>query len=269
MTAGEAIAELRQCRELPLELRLESDCDHRVERVARGLMLSGRGESANLRAEADAADLDLLLTWVDRASSMVVRHRDADLLVVALFAFGFAGSAEDPERWAHLPTQLRQAARIIGRDADEAWAAAIERTDEQGAAWLDDHRGRRRFLRLRNPVGQFSDPYDGGRFRFGRQRPASDRVPLRDGPPGEPPRPDLYAVGVLSDEPELRKEVEQVVTELWQIDRRLDADHVLHAVLVHDSTPKALDELHAVLSQMNDTRPAALLLERLGARTSS
>jgi hypothetical protein len=264
VTAGEAIAELRRCRELPRELRLESACDHRVERVARGLMLAPPDELARFRTHADDADVDLLLTWVDRASSLVVRHRDADLLVVAVFGFGFAGSAPDPDRWVHLQTQLRQAARIIGRDADEAWAAAIDRSDPSGAAWLDEYRGRRRFLRLKTPVGQFSDPYDGGRFRFGRQRSPSDRVPLRDGSA----RPDLEEAGVLVDELEVREQVEQLVAELWQTGRRAEADRVLHAVLVHDSTAKALDELHAVLAQMHDVGERTALLRRLAARSS-
>ena len=86
MTAGEAIAELRRCRELPRELRLESGCDHRVERVVRGLMMAGGVELAVFRRDADGVDVDLLLTWVDRASSLVVRHRNADLLVVARLA---------------------------------------------------------------------------------------------------------------------------------------------------------------------------------------
>jgi hypothetical protein len=245
---------------------LESDCDHRVERVVRGLMLAGPDGAAAFRDAAEPADLGLLLAWVDRASSVVVRPRDADVLVVAVFGFGFASSTADPDRWAHLQAQLRQAARIIGRDADEAWGAAIARSDASGAAWLDENRGRRRFLRLRNPVGQFSDPYDGGRFRFGRQRPPSDRVPLRDQPPGEPERPDLYSVGVLRDEPEIRAQVEQVVADLWSRDRREEADRVLHALLIHDSTAQALDELHAVLAQMHDTGNAAGLLDRLGSR---
>ena len=67
MRAGEAIAELRRCRQLPEELRLESDCDHRVERMMRSLMLGGPAEVARFRREATAADLDVLLTWVDRA----------------------------------------------------------------------------------------------------------------------------------------------------------------------------------------------------------
>jgi hypothetical protein len=242
---------------------LESGCDHRVERVARGLMLAQPDELARFRTHAERADIDLLLIWVDRASSLAVRHRDADLLVVAVFGFGFAGSAVDPDSWLHLQAQLRQAARIIGRDADEAWAAAIERSDPSGASWLDQYRGRRRFLRLRTPVGQYSDPYDGGRFRFGRQRPPSDRVPLRNGSP----HPDLEAAGVLIDEPELRTHVERLVAELWQDGRRTEADRVLHAVLVHDSTAKALDELHAVLAQMDDVGERAAVLQLLGARS--
>ena len=266
MRAGEAIAELRRCRQLHQELRLESDCDHRVERVVRGLMLAGADGVGGFRAEADAADIGLLLTWVDRASSVVVRRRDADLLVVAVFGFGFAGSAERPDAWLHLQSQLRQAARIIARDADEAWSAAIADSDPDGAAWLDANRGRRRFLRMRSPIGQFSDPYDGGRFRFGPQRSPSDRLPLREAPPGEPARPDLYTVPVLRETPEIRNELERLVADLWRAERRTEADRVLHAVLAHDATGEALDELHAVLAQMNDTEPAAQLLERLGAR---
>ena len=266
MRAGEAIAELRRCRQLPQELRLESDCDHRLERVARGLMLAGPDEVARFRADASEAAIGLLLVWVDRSSSLAVRQRDADLLVVAVFGFGFAGSAGRPGDWLHLQSQLRQAARIIGRDAEEAWSAAMAASDAEGAAWLDENRGRRRFLRARFPVGQFSDPYDGGRFRFGRQRGASDRVPLRDQPPGEPPRPDLYVVPVLRDMPEVRAQLEQLVADLWQADRRADADRVLHAVLVHDAAPDALNELHAVLTHMHGTGAARALLERLGAR---
>jgi hypothetical protein len=264
--AGEAIAELRRCRQLPKELRLESDCDHRVERIARGLMLAGADEVGRFRHEASADELALLLTWVDRASSLAVRQRDADLLVVAVFGFGFAGSAQGGDNWLHLQSQLRQAARIIGRDADEAWSAAIAASDAEGAAWLGENRGRRRFLRSRFPVGQFSDPYDGGRFRFGRQRPPSDRVPLRDQPPGEPSRPDLYGVPVLRGIPEVRTQLEQLVADLWQADRRADADRVLHAVLMHDAAPDALNELHAVLIHMHGTGAADALLERLAAR---
>jgi hypothetical protein len=258
--AGEAIAELRRCRELPWELRLESDCDQRVERVVRGLMLAGAGDVARFRREAAGDDVDLLLTWVDRASSLAVRRRDPDLLVAAIFAFGFAGSAERPEEWVHLQSQLRQAARIIARDPGDAWSAAIDRSDPDGAVWLDANRGRRRFLRPRYAVEQFSDPYDGGRFRFGPRLAPSDRVPVHDG------RPDLGAADGLRDAPRLRADIERLVERLWRAGRRTEADRVLHAALVHDATGEAIDEVHAVLSQMDDTQPAAPLLERLAAR---
>src|SRR5829696_8430450 len=132
-------------------------------------MLADNIQLERFRRETAAVDIDLLLVWVDRASSLVVRHRDADLLVVAIFGFGFTASASAPMHWIHLQAQLRQAGRIIGRDADEAWAAAVARSDADGAAWLDTNRGRRRFLRARFTVEQFSDPYDGGRFRYGAQ----------------------------------------------------------------------------------------------------
>jgi hypothetical protein len=245
LRAGEAIEELRRCGQLPRDLRLDSECDQRVERVVRELMQSGTEELAALRRDG-GAELPLLLEWADRASSLAVRRRDADLLVGAVFAFGFADSAGADE-WSYLQSQLRQATRIIGRDADDTWSAAIARSDDQGAAWLDANRGRRRFFRGGRPPGQFSDPYDGGRFRFGRPRSASDRVPLVSKPPE---RPDLSSAAALGPTPIVRDALEDLIADLWRTGRRDDADALLHAVLSHDDPDAALNELYAALADM-------------------
>jgi hypothetical protein len=260
--AGEAIDELRRCRRLPQDLRLDSDCDRRVQRVVRELMQSSTAELTELRRQAGPDDAGLLLEWSDRASSLAVRRSDPDLLVEAVFAFGFAESA-DASRWSHLQSQLRQGARIIGRDADDVWAAAIARSDEQGAAWLDDNRGRRRFVRRAPPAVHHSDPYDGGRFRFGRPAPPSLRVPVREAEPGAPVRPDLSIARSLIGTPDLRDALEALISDLWRERRRDDADALIHAVLAHDDPPEALNELRAALAQTRtagaDSRLAAVL----------
>jgi hypothetical protein len=248
LRAGEAIEELRRCGQLARDLRLDSECDQRVERVVRELMRSSREELAEFRQNG-ADELPLLLEWVDRASSLAVRRSDSDLLVEAVFAFGFAESA-GAEQWSYLQSQLRQATRIIGRNADETWRAAIERSDDPGAAWLDANRGRRRFLRGMRPPGQFSDPYDGGRFRFGRPRPASDRVPLASPAAEGAPRPDLSTAAALAPTPVVRDALEDLIADLWRSDRRDDADALLHAVLAHDDPDAALNELYAALADM-------------------
>jgi hypothetical protein len=257
LKAGEAIDELRRCRQLPRDLRLDSDCDRRVERVVRELMQAGAAELKVLRGHAEPDDIALLLAWSDRASSLAVRRGDADLLVEAIFAFGLAESS-DAQRWVHLQSQLRQAARIIGRDPDEAWQAAIARSDEQGAAWLDANRGRRRFVRRVRPAEHYSDPYDGGRFRFGRPAPASERVRIAPGPPGEPRRPDLAAVSALAATPIVRDALEDLVTDLWRRGRTEDADALLHAVLAHDESVGALNELYAALADIPDAADSLL-----------
>jgi hypothetical protein len=248
LRAGEAIDELRRCGRLPRDLRLDSECDQRVERVVRELMRSGPDELAALRRDG-TEELQLLLEWADRASSLAVRRSDSELLVEAVFAFGFADSA-GAERWAYLQAQLRQATRIIGRNADETWRAAIGSSDPQGAAWLDANRGRRRFLRGMRPPGQFSDPYDGGRFRFGRPSPASDRVPLASAPPEGSPRPDLTTAAALAPTPIVRDALEDLISDLWRSGRRDDADALLHAVLAHDDPNEALNELYVALADM-------------------
>ena len=249
MKAGEAIEELRRCRELPQELRLDSDCDRRVERVVRELMQAGAGELEDLRREATPEDLGLLLAWSDRASSLAVRRSDADLLVEAVFAFGFAESV-DSDRWRHLQSQLRHAARIIGRDPEEVWGAAMAQSDPQGSAWLDANRARRRFVRRTPPALHFSDPYDGGRFRFGRQQRPSQRVPLRPGPQGDRARPDLSGAGALAATPVVRDALEDLIADLWRHGRHDDADSLIHAVLAHDDPSEALNELYAALADM-------------------
>jgi hypothetical protein len=243
LRAGQAIDELRRCRTLPRDLRLDSECDQRVERVVRELMQSEPGDLVELREQADRDNLALLLEWADRASSLAVRRGDPDLLLSAVFAFGFAESAGADE-WTFLQAQLRQAARIIGRDPDDVWAAAIARSDEPGAAWLDANRGRRRFLRRSRPPVHFSDPYDGGRFRFGRPVPASDRVQLAGA------RPDLSVAGSLAATPVVRDALEDLIADLWSRGRRDDADALLHAVLAHDDPDKALNELYAALADI-------------------
>jgi hypothetical protein len=262
LRAWEAIEELRRCRTLPKDLRLDSDCDRRVERVVRGLMQAGPAELAELRRLADPDEVALLLEWSDRASSLAVRRGDPDLLVEAVFAFGFAESAAAP-MWVHLQSQLRHAARIIERDPDEAWASAMARSDEQGAAWLDANRGRRRFARRAPHADHFSDPYDGGRFRFGREPSASLRGPLASTPSGVPARPDLSVAGSLAGSPEVRRALEALVGDLWRQRRRDEADLLIHVVLAHDEAAEALNELRAVLSQTGtggaDSRLAAVL----------
>ena len=258
MRAGEAIDELRRCRRLAQDLRLDSDCDRRVERVVRGLMHAGAEELGELRRLADESDVALLLAWSDRASSLAVRRSDPDLLIEAVFAFGFAESADAP-RWTHLQSQLRQAARIMGRDADEAWVAAIVRSDEPGAAWLDANRGRRRFVRRAPPAEHFSDPYDGGRFRFGRPLPPSVRVPLAPASGGVPARPDLSIAGSLDGAPEIREALEALVGDLWREHRRDDADALIHAVLAHDEPEEALNELRAAMAQTGTVAPGSRL----------
>lgn len=249
MRAGEVIDELRRCRGLLHDLRLDSDCDDRVQNVVRGLMQADADEVAELRRHADPDDVTILLEWSDRASSLAVRRSDPDLLVEAVFAFGFAESSDAP-RWAHLQSQLRQAARIIGRDPGDAWDAAIALSDEQGAAWLDANRGQRRFMRFMRPPSQFSDPYDGGRFRFGRARAVGDRVPVATGLPAGDPRPDLSGATALDATPVVRDALEDLVADLWRKGRREDADVLLHAVLARDEPATALNELYAALADM-------------------
>ena len=261
MRARDAIDELRRCSHLPRDLRLDSDCDRRVERVVRELMAGGTRELEELRNEGDPDDFDLLLQWGDRASSLAVRRGDADLLVSALFAFGFAESG-DQARWLHLQSQLRQAARAIGRDPDEVWAVAMSRSDNQGAAWLGVNRGRRRFIR-RAPVAiHYSDPYDGGRFRFGRPARPSLRVPIIPAPDGVP-RPDLSVARSLLGAPAVREALEALIGDLWREDRQDVADALLHAVLAQDDHAEALDELRATLAQTGvarrDSRLASVL----------
>ena len=249
MRAREAIDELRRCPGLPRDLRLDSYCDQRIDRVVLGLMQSDAQELEKLRDHAAAAEHAVLLEWSDRAASRAVRARDSDLLIAAVFAFGFAESAGAAD-WVHLQSQLRAAARIIGRDADEAWAAAIANSDDIGAAWLDQNRGRRRFMRRAPAATHFSDPYDGGRFRFGRPPPASDRVPLTTGLPGGEARPDLSSLTSLHPTPVLRDALEDLVTDLWRRDDSEDADRLLHAVLAHDDATQAVNELYAVVADM-------------------
>ena len=249
MRAEEAIEELGRCGQLPRDLRLDSECDQRLERVVRELMRSDAAELTELRRRAAHEEMALLLEWSDRASSLAVRRRDSDLLVAAVFAFGFAESAGTDE-WAHLQSHLRQATRILNRDADEAWATAIARSDEQGAAWLDRNRGRWRFLRPARPPGQYSDPYDGGRFRFGRPRRPSDRVPLAAGTSEGQRRPDLSAAPSLAATPVVREALEDLVADLWRSGRRDDADSLLHTVLAHDDPAAALNDLYAALADM-------------------
>ena len=265
MRAWEAIEELRRCRQLPQDLRLDSDCDRRVERIVRELMQAGAEELGELRRLADPDEIAVLLEWSNRASSLAVRRTDPDLLVEAIFAFGFAESAGAPG-WTHLQSQLRQAARIIGRDSDEAWSSAMARSDDEGARWLDANRGRRRFVRRVPSAEHFSDPYDGSRFRFGRPAPPSLRIPLAPTAPDVPARPDLSVAGSLANTPEVRTALEALVSDLWRERRRDDADLLIHAVLAHDDPAEALNELRAALSHtqvgVGESRLAAVLERR-------